>query len=305
MALEEPVVELFRVGAMALGLGRRQRGGRDRGPDADRGRRVRRAAGRRRRGPGPAARADRRRRRRAPSCGVPRRCSSPAGRRARSAASRSSRQGTSARAATASSTEAERSGRTIRHRGSTGFRPPTWPMAVAGRIGMTVLPGKRGPSVRYPGRVYRGDRRRDLGGPARARRRPARAPRRRRRAGAGGATPSIVERAAAPGCRASSASRCADGDAPRDTVSHGRDPRLDGRRPRPTVTWRWPAWAASAAAGPSSPARSSPPAGTPTPRSARVRRLRHPTAVETRGPGGVRTNSTIATQRHSIARVAP
>jgi protein-tyrosine phosphatase len=26
-----------------------------------------------------------------------------------------------------------------------------------GRIGMTVLPGKRGPSVRYPGRVYRGD----------------------------------------------------------------------------------------------------------------------------------------------------
>ena len=31
-----------------------------------------------------------------------------------------------------------------------------------GRIGMTVLPGKRGPSVRYPGRVYRADLDRDL-----------------------------------------------------------------------------------------------------------------------------------------------
>jgi protein-tyrosine phosphatase len=31
-----------------------------------------------------------------------------------------------------------------------------------GRIGMTVLPGKRGPSVRYPGRVYRADLERDL-----------------------------------------------------------------------------------------------------------------------------------------------
>ncbi len=31
-----------------------------------------------------------------------------------------------------------------------------------GRIGMTVLPGKRGPSVRYPGRVYRGDLDADL-----------------------------------------------------------------------------------------------------------------------------------------------
>ena len=27
---------------------------------------------------------------------------------------------------------------------------------------MTVLPGKRGPSVRYPGRVYRADLERDL-----------------------------------------------------------------------------------------------------------------------------------------------
>jgi protein-tyrosine phosphatase len=32
-----------------------------------------------------------------------------------------------------------------------------------GRIGLTVLPGKRGPSVRYPGRVYRGDLAQDLG----------------------------------------------------------------------------------------------------------------------------------------------
>ena len=31
-----------------------------------------------------------------------------------------------------------------------------------GRIGMTVLPGKRGPSVRYPGHVYRADLGRDL-----------------------------------------------------------------------------------------------------------------------------------------------
>ncbi len=31
-----------------------------------------------------------------------------------------------------------------------------------GRIGMTVLPGKRGPSVRYPGHVYRADLARDL-----------------------------------------------------------------------------------------------------------------------------------------------
>jgi len=31
-----------------------------------------------------------------------------------------------------------------------------------GRIGMTVLPGKRGPSVRYPGRIYRAELERDL-----------------------------------------------------------------------------------------------------------------------------------------------
>lgn len=31
-----------------------------------------------------------------------------------------------------------------------------------GRIGMTVLPGKRGPSVRYPGHIYRSDLERDL-----------------------------------------------------------------------------------------------------------------------------------------------
>ena len=31
-----------------------------------------------------------------------------------------------------------------------------------GRIGMTVLPGKRGPSLRYPGRVYRADLDQDL-----------------------------------------------------------------------------------------------------------------------------------------------
>jgi protein-tyrosine phosphatase len=31
-----------------------------------------------------------------------------------------------------------------------------------GRIGMTVLPGKHGPSVRYPGRIYRGDLTHDL-----------------------------------------------------------------------------------------------------------------------------------------------
>lgn len=31
-----------------------------------------------------------------------------------------------------------------------------------GRLGLTVLPGKRGASVRYPGRVYRGDLDRDL-----------------------------------------------------------------------------------------------------------------------------------------------
>ena len=32
----------------------------------------------------------------------------------------------------------------------------------AGRIGLTVLPGKHGPSVRYPGRIYRGDLATDL-----------------------------------------------------------------------------------------------------------------------------------------------
>jgi protein-tyrosine phosphatase len=31
-----------------------------------------------------------------------------------------------------------------------------------GRIGLTVLPGKRGASLRYPGRIYRGDLDRDL-----------------------------------------------------------------------------------------------------------------------------------------------
>ena len=31
-----------------------------------------------------------------------------------------------------------------------------------GRVGLTVLPGKRGPSVRYPGRIYRGDLDADL-----------------------------------------------------------------------------------------------------------------------------------------------
>ncbi|MDQ4035171.1 MAG: protein-tyrosine-phosphatase [Chloroflexota bacterium] len=37
-----------------------------------------------------------------------------------------------------------------------------------GRIGMTVLPGKRGASVRYPGRVYRGDLDADLASLTRA-----------------------------------------------------------------------------------------------------------------------------------------
>lgn len=32
----------------------------------------------------------------------------------------------------------------------------------AGRLGLTVLPGKRGPSVRYPGLVYRGDLEQEL-----------------------------------------------------------------------------------------------------------------------------------------------
>lgn len=31
-----------------------------------------------------------------------------------------------------------------------------------GRVGLTALPGKRGPSIRYPGRVYRGDLDADL-----------------------------------------------------------------------------------------------------------------------------------------------
>jgi len=33
---------------------------------------------------------------------------------------------------------------------------------LPGRVGMTVLPGKHGPSQRYPGRVYRGDLEADL-----------------------------------------------------------------------------------------------------------------------------------------------
>ena len=33
---------------------------------------------------------------------------------------------------------------------------------LPGRIGLTVLPGKRGASVRYPGRIYRGDLAQDL-----------------------------------------------------------------------------------------------------------------------------------------------
>lgn len=37
-----------------------------------------------------------------------------------------------------------------------------------GRIGMTVLPGKRGASLRYPGRVYRGDLDADLASLVRA-----------------------------------------------------------------------------------------------------------------------------------------
>lgn len=35
---------------------------------------------------------------------------------------------------------------------------------LAGRLGMTILPGKHGASVRYPGRVYRRDLERDLAG---------------------------------------------------------------------------------------------------------------------------------------------
>ena len=34
--------------------------------------------------------------------------------------------------------------------------------ALPGRLGVTILPGKRGASVRYPGRVYRRDTRTDL-----------------------------------------------------------------------------------------------------------------------------------------------
>ena len=34
--------------------------------------------------------------------------------------------------------------------------------ACPGRLGLTILPGKRGPSVRYPGLVYRRDTRADL-----------------------------------------------------------------------------------------------------------------------------------------------
>jgi protein-tyrosine phosphatase len=34
--------------------------------------------------------------------------------------------------------------------------------ALPGRLGLTILPGKRGASVRYPGRVYRRDLRSDL-----------------------------------------------------------------------------------------------------------------------------------------------
>jgi len=33
---------------------------------------------------------------------------------------------------------------------------------LAGRVGMTALPGKHGPSIRYPGRVYRADLDQDL-----------------------------------------------------------------------------------------------------------------------------------------------
>jgi protein-tyrosine phosphatase len=52
-----------------------------------------------------------------------------------------------------------------------GFDPPPaidWIPArdfadgLRGSVGLTVLPGKRGPSVRYPGRIYRGDVDRDL-----------------------------------------------------------------------------------------------------------------------------------------------
>lgn len=40
--------------------------------------------------------------------------------------------------------------------------PETLADGLAGRLGMTILPGKRGPSQRYPGRIYRRDLDHDL-----------------------------------------------------------------------------------------------------------------------------------------------
>lgn len=42
--------------------------------------------------------------------------------------------------------------------------PGSLPDGLAGRLGMTILPGKHGASTRYPGRVYRRDLERDLAG---------------------------------------------------------------------------------------------------------------------------------------------
>ena len=177
--------------------------------------------------------------------------------------SRSIQRATSARAATASST---------RWAVPQPIRRPRIDWLPAsdlgdgrpGRIGMTVLPGKRGPSVRYPGRVYRADLERDL----------------EALGGAGIARlillvedeeltrwsdPQIVERAAGFGVEIRR-HPMPDGSPP-GSVAEWTTSCAPWPRRAPPQTWQWPAWAVSGAPGPWLPVRWWPPVGRPAPRS--------------------------------------
>jgi protein-tyrosine phosphatase len=149
---------------------------------------------------------------------------------------------------------------------------------LPGRIGLTALPGKRGASVRYPGRIYRGDVAHDLQALADA--------------GihhlillvddaelARWGDPAIVERGVAAGV-ATARHPMPDGSAPRDATSmHAILASIQGARTRGDVAvacmggvGRTGTVAACAlvAAG-----------WAPEAAIARVRQVRHPSAVET------------------------
>ena len=148
---------------------------------------------------------------------------------------------------------------------------------------MTVLPGKRGPSVRYPGHVYRADLERDLAALSRA--------------GivrlillvedeelARWSDTELVERAAGFGLEVDR-HPMPDGAPPGKHGRDGRDPRAPWSRAATAPTWPLPAWAASAAPGRWPHARWSPPAGR------RTRQLHASGSCGTRWPSRPRPRS--------------